>query len=183
MEAIKGSVLASIALALLAGCSSAPPAVTTPATVTTAGAQSNAPLASTATKPAAPSTLGASTLPEYLDPKNPLSTQRSVYFDFDDYSVKPEYVPILEGHGRYLASHLSVSIRVEGNTDERGSSEYNLALGQKRAQVVLNALKLYGAKEGQMEAISWGKERPKATGHDEASMAQNRRTDLAYPVK
>jgi peptidoglycan-associated lipoprotein len=76
-----------------------------------------------------------------------------------------------------------VSIRVEGNTDERGSSEYNLALGQKRAAAVVEALKVYGATDAQMEAVSWGREKPKAEGHDEAAWAQNRRVDLAYPAK
>ena len=76
-----------------------------------------------------------------------------------------------------------VAIKVEGNAEERGSAEYNLALGQKRAAAVVTALKVYGATDAQMEAVSWGREKPKATGHDEASWAQNRRADLVYPSK
>ena len=90
---------------------------------------------------------------------------------------------MLELHGRYLSGNPTLSIRVEGNADERGSTEYNLALGQKRAEAVVRALKVYGVKDSQVEAISWGKEKPKAMGHDEAAWAQNRRVDLAYPSK
>ena len=80
-----------------------------------------------------------------------------------------------------MQSKPTLTVKIEGNADERGSAEYNLALGQKRAEAVLKALKIYGVKDAQMEAISWGRERPKATGHDEAAWAQNRRVDLVYP--
>ena len=109
------------------------------------------------------------------------STERSVYFDYDNFSIKPEFVFLLERHGQFLATHPSLAIKIEGHADERGSAEYNLALGQKRAQAVLNALKIYGAKTSQMEAISWGEERAKVQGHSEMAWAQNRRADLAYP--
>jgi peptidoglycan-associated lipoprotein len=122
-------------------------------------------------------------LPAYLDPKSAISTQRSVYFDFDNFSVKPEFAKTLEMHGKYLASNPKVGIRVEGNADERGSAEYNLALGQKRADAVVRALKVYGVRDSQMESISFGREKPKAMGHEEAAWAQNRRVDLAYPGK
>lgn len=122
-------------------------------------------------------------LPAYLDPNSSIYKNRSVYFDFDNYSVKPEFNAMLADHGHFLTTHPGVRIRVEGNADERGSSEYNLALGQKRAEAVIKALKVYGVKEQQMEAISYGKEKPKASGHDAASMAQNRRADLSYPSK
>ncbi|WP_370454927.1 peptidoglycan-associated lipoprotein Pal [Paucibacter sp. KBW04] len=123
------------------------------------------------------------TLPAYLDPSNPLSKQKSVYFDYDNFSVKNEYRPLLERHGSFLANHPAVAVKVEGNTDERGGTKYNLALGQKRAEAVLATLKVYGAKNSQLEAVSWGKERPKASGHDEAAWAENRRVDLSYPNK
>ena len=119
----------------------------------------------------------------YLDPNNPLAKQRSVYFDFDKSEVKPEGLPVLELHGKFLAANPSVSIKVEGNADERGGAEYNLALGQKRADAVVKVLKSFGVKDSQLEAISYGKEKPKALGHDEASHAENRRADLAYPSK
>jgi peptidoglycan-associated lipoprotein len=104
-----------------------------------------------------------------------------VYFEFDQYVLKPEGQRLLEMHGKYLATHPGVSIKVEGNTDELGGAEYNLALGQKRAQAVVKTLKVFGATDAQMEAVSFGKEKPKAAGHDEAARAQNRRADLDYP--
>ena len=120
-------------------------------------------------------------LPAYLDPKNPISTQRSVYFDFDDSLVKKEYQGLIERHGKYLNSMPSLAIKIEGNADERGSAEYNLALGQRRAEAVRKALEIYGVKASQLEAVSWGSERPKVQGHDETAWAQNRRADLSYP--
>ncbi|HKB54986.1 MAG TPA: peptidoglycan-associated lipoprotein Pal, partial [Ramlibacter sp.] len=117
------------------------------------------------------------------DPNSPVSRQRSVYFGFDDYAIRSQDRPVIEIQGRYLASHPAVNVRVEGNTDERGSTEYNLALGQRRAQAVVNALRLMGAKDSQMEPVSWGKEKPKAQGHDEAAWSQNRRVDVVYPSR
>lgn len=166
---------------LLAGCSSTPvtppPAPVPPAPTPVAPPPAPAPTPAPAPVAAAPA------LPLYLDPNSPIYKERSVYFDFDVFSIKSDYDAMLERHGRYLTSNPSLAIKVEGNTDERGSAEYNLALGQKRAEAVVKALKIYGVKDNQLEAISWGKERPKATGHDEASWAQNRRADLAYPTK
>ncbi|MEO8856414.1 MAG: peptidoglycan-associated lipoprotein Pal [Burkholderiaceae bacterium] len=171
----------------LAGCSSTPvaPVAESAPAVSTAPApapSTPAPMAATP-QAAAPSSTAANTLPPYLDPSNVLYRERSIYFDFDQTIIKPAYVKVLEEHGRYLAAHPSVAIRIEGNTDELGGTEYNLALGQKRAEAVLKALETYGVKDAQMEAVSFGKERPKATGHDEAAYAQNRRADLAYPNK
>ena len=122
-------------------------------------------------------------LPDYLDTQNALSTQRSIYFDYDLFAVKPEFATLLEMHGKYLVTNPTVSIRVQGNADERGSAEYNLALGQKRADSVVRALKIYGVKESQMESISFGREKPRALGHDESAWSKNRRVDLAYPAK
>ena len=127
--------------------------------------------------------MAATPLAPYLDPNNPLSQQRSVYFDFDKAIIKPEGQKVLEMHGKFLAANPAVKIRVEGNTDEQGGSEYNLALGQKRADSVVKALKILGVKDGQMEAVSFGKEKPKALGHDEAAHAENRRGDLDYQPK
>jgi peptidoglycan-associated lipoprotein len=101
-----------------------------------------------------------------------------VYFDFDDYTVKNEYMAMLEQQGKQLSAKPGSLIRVEGNTDERGSAEYNLALGQRRAQAVLRVLKLYGVKDSQAEAVSWGEERPRAKGSDETAWAGNRRADI-----
>nr|WP_315592586.1 peptidoglycan-associated lipoprotein Pal [uncultured Cupriavidus sp.] len=113
------------------------------------------------------------------DPNGPLA-KRSVYFDFDSYSVKSDYQGMLQAHSQYLGANKGRKILIQGNTDERGTSEYNLALGQKRAEAVRRSLSSLGVPESQMEAVSLGKEKPKATGHDEASWAENRRADIAY---
>lgn len=169
-----------VASILLAACSStpvAPPSAPIPPAT-----------ALPAVNPAAnqaivPATVAAAPLAPYLDPQNPLYKERGVYFDFDRAVIKPEATSLLELHGKFLATHPQVAINIEGNTDERGGAEYNLALGQKRAEAVSKALKLFGVKDSQVEAVSFGKEKPKAPGHDEVSYAQNRRADLDYPAK
>ncbi|WP_250472977.1 peptidoglycan-associated lipoprotein Pal [Caballeronia sp. GAFFF1] len=113
------------------------------------------------------------------DPNSPLA-KRSIYFDFDSYAVKDDYQPLLQQHSSYLKSHPERHVLIQGNTDERGTSEYNLALGQKRAEAVRRAMSLMGVADSQMEAVSLGKEKPMATGHDDSSYAQNRRADLVY---
>lgn len=171
------------AAALLAGCSSAPmtaPVGSANDATPVANASANGGAGANA---AAASTVASVTIPAYLDPKNELSTKRSVYFDYDDFSIKKDYVAVVERHGKFLAANPKVAIKIEGHTDERGGTEYNLALGQKRAEATLRALMVYGVKDAQMEAVSWGKESPKATGHDESAWAQNRRADLQYPNK
>lgn len=113
------------------------------------------------------------------DPTNILS-KRSVYFDYDKYEVKPEFQALVEAHAKYLLAHPHASLTLQGNADERGSAEYNLSLGQKRAVVVKKVMNLLGVPDKQIETISYGKEKPKALGHDEASWAENRRTDIMY---
>ena len=113
------------------------------------------------------------------DPNNILS-KRSVYFDFDKYVVKPEFRTMLEAHARYLSAHPQASIRLEGNSNERGSTEYNLALGQKRAVAVKMVMNVLGVPDSRIETISFGKEKPRALGHDKAAWAENRRTDIVY---
>ncbi len=107
-------------------------------------------------------------------------SKRSVYFDYDSYIVKDEFRPAVEANGKYLNSNRGRKVIVQGNTDERGGSEYNLALGQKRAEAVRKQLALTGVPESQIEAVSLGKEKPRATGHDEAAWAENRRADFLY---
>lgn len=113
------------------------------------------------------------------DPKSILS-KRSVYFDFDSYVIKEEYKALVEAHGKFLREHPDIKMLIQGNADERGSREYNLALGQKRAEAVRKALTLLGAKDAQIEAVSLGEEKPKNPGHDEAAWAENRRGDMLY---
>jgi peptidoglycan-associated lipoprotein len=106
--------------------------------------------------------------------------QRRVHFDFDSDAVLEADKAVIQTQGAYLGLHPELKVRVEGNADERGSSEYNLALGQRRANSTKKALTLAGAKAAQIETISYGEEKPLATGHDEESWAQNRRVDIAY---
>lgn len=124
-------------------------------------------------------TVNASSGDPLNDPQGVLA-KRSVYFDLDSYTVKSEYQPVVENHAKYLQSHRDRKIIIQGNTDERGGAEYNLALGQKRAEAVRKSLSLLGVPESQMEAVSLGKEKPKALGSDEAAWAENRRADIVY---
>ena len=106
--------------------------------------------------------------------------QRVVYFDLDQYVVKPEYQAIINCHAKYLRDRPSSRLTLEGNTDERGTAEYNLALGQRRSEAVKNALSALGVNTSQIEAVSLGKEKPKAQGSNEAAWAENRRVDFVY---
>ena len=107
-----------------------------------------------------------------------LTSQRIVYFDFDSFAVRDEFTPMIEGHAKLLAGGRDRKLVVEGHTDERGGREYNLALGQKRAEAVARALEVMGASGQQIEAVSFGKERPAVQGADEAAFARNRRAEL-----
>ncbi len=173
--------IATAAVAVFAGCASTP-LDEKPAPVSD---KSAAPAPAPAPTPA-PDTRAVQrvdTAPTAIDPLNDPKgqlAQRSVFFDFDRFEIKSEFQPLVEAHGRYLASMKQRKITIEGNADERGSREYNLALGQKRADAVKSRLTLLGATAAQIETISYGEERPRATGHDEASWAQNRRADIVY---
>jgi len=112
--------------------------------------------------------------------QGPVGVARIIYFDFDSYTVKPEFQSVLDAHARFLKSHTATRVTLEGNTDERGGREYNLALGQKRADAVRRALGLLGVPESQMEAVSFGKEKPAVQGSSEAAYAKNRRVELTY---
>jgi peptidoglycan-associated lipoprotein len=107
-----------------------------------------------------------------------LAAGRVVYFDFDSFTVRDDARPVIDAHARALAANKSRKLTVEGHTDERGGREYNLALGQKRAEAVTKALTLLGAADAQLEAVSFGKERPAVPGSDEAAWAKNRRAEL-----
>jgi peptidoglycan-associated lipoprotein len=133
--------------------------------------------------PAESSSSGAKTTSPTLNPvtdPNNILSKRSVYFDFDSYVVKDEYRSLVVAHAQYLRDNASARVLLQGNTDERGSREYNLALGQRRADAVKHAMTLSGAREGQIESVSLGEEKPRSTGHDESSWAENRRTDIRY---
>jgi peptidoglycan-associated lipoprotein len=113
------------------------------------------------------------------DANSPLA-RRSVYFDFDKFDIKDQYKPVVEVHARYLSTQAARKMLIQGNCDERGSREYNLALGQKRADAMKKSMLLLGAKEAQIESVSLGEEKPRAQGHDEAAWAENRRGDILY---
>jgi peptidoglycan-associated lipoprotein len=114
------------------------------------------------------------------DPANILS-KRSVYFEFDSSIVRDEFKPMVQAHARYLQQNRGQKVTIQGNTDERGSREYNIALGQRRADAVKQMMTLLGAQPEQIETVSFGEEKPKATGSDEQSWAENRRADIVYP--
>lgn len=118
----------------------------------------------------------------FSDPKNPLS-KGSIYYDFDKSIIKEEYKPIVNAHASYLAKHPGARVRIEGNCDERGSREYNLALGQRRADSVRTMMKLLGASENQIDTVSYGKEKPLCTEQNEDCWSQNRRSDIIYLKK
>lgn len=165
--------LSALLVALLAGCASEKPKETL------APVEERAPTAPGATTtPIQPPTTGG--VNPLKDPSNILS-KRGVYFDFDSFVIKDDYKPLVSAHSKYLNDHKSTHITVQGNADERGSSEYNLALGQKRADAVRKMMALYGVPEAQVETISFGKEKPRNSGHDEAAWAENRRADIVYP--
>jgi peptidoglycan-associated lipoprotein len=113
-------------------------------------------------------------------PNAGLLAKRSVYFDLDSYTINPEFKSVLEAHAKNLTANRTIKVALEGNTDESGGREYNLALGQKRANAVVQALRVLGVADAQMEAVSFGKEKPKAQGPSEAAAAENRRADIAY---
>ncbi len=166
---------------LLAACASTPLEEQPPAPVTdaSAGAQGAKPGGTADPRAVASVDATSKTMDPLNDPASPLA-KRSVYFDFDSFVVKPEFQGTVEAHGKFLVANPGRRVTIEGNADERGSREYNLALGQKRAEAVKSRLRLLGVAESQMETVSLGEEKPVATGADEASWAQNRRADLNY---
>ena len=113
------------------------------------------------------------------DPNNILS-KRSIFYDFDKFDVRDEYRGLIEAHAKYLRDNPGAKMLIQGNTDERGSREYNVGLGQRRSDGVKKLLILLGAKESQIESVSLGEEKPRDPGHEEQSWAQNRRSDILY---
>ena len=114
------------------------------------------------------------------DVGGPVGVARIIYFDFDSYTVKPEFQSLIEAHSRFLKANPNRKVVIEGHTDERGGREYNLALGQRRSEAVRRSMGLLGVKDNEVEAVSFGKEKPAAQGSDEAAMAQNRRAEVSY---
>ena len=178
-------IIAALIFAAIAGCSSteekpaedAGATATAPATggATTGGATTSGVTGSGVTGAQA----GGIPSSALKDPRNILS-KRNIYFDYDQFTVKDEYRPLVEAHAKYLQANRSARVILQGHTDERGTREYNIALGQKRADAVKNMMLLYGATEVQIETVSFGKEKPRREGHDEPSWAENRRVDVVH---
>ena len=170
---MKQLAIPALVALLIAGCSSTP----------SGPEQSGAPVETRDGSKIATVTAGdvsGAKLPrELTDPKSILS-KRSVYFDYDKFDVKPEYKDLVTAHAKFLANNRQFKMLIQGNTDERGSREYNLALGQKRSDAIKKMLTLLGAREDQVESVSLGEEKPKNDGHDDAAWAENRRGDMLY---
>ena len=173
---MKRLIIPTLLALLVAGCSS------TPDTTEQTGAPVESRSGTTDGKIATVTANGMDSRklpPELTDPKNILS-KRSVYFDYDKFEIKAEYKDLVAAHAKFLTNNRQFRMLIQGNTDERGSREYNLALGQKRADAVKKQLVLLGAREDQVESVSLGEEKPKNAGHDEAAFAENRRSDMLY---
>ncbi len=171
--------------AALGACSTTPEEEQTAATVEERQPGTGAPGATTSPIKQAPvarvdltagKPSGASVL---KDPNNILS-RRSIYYDLDQFNVKDQYRELVEAHARYLRSNPQAKMLIQGNTDERGSREYNVGLGQKRSEGVKKMLLLLGAREDQIESVSLGEEKPADAGHDETAWSKNRRSDILY---
>jgi peptidoglycan-associated lipoprotein len=172
MRNVKSVSFIIAAASLLAACKSPAPAA---APVVEERAPTAAPAADT--RDIRP--VETATVDPLNDPKGVLAN-RSVYFDFDSYVVREDGKPVVANHSQFLNQNKGRKILIQGNTDDRGGSEYNLALGQKRAEAVRRAMATQGVAESQMEAVSLGEEKPKATGSGESAWAENRRADIVY---
>jgi len=171
---MKKAWFSALALALIYGCASTPPAETAPAPATPGQTLPAPP--PVGVKPLAPSAVQTDPL---KDPNSGLA-KRSIFYDLDKYDVKDEYRPLLQAHGKYLAEHRSSKMLIQGNCDERGSREYNIALGQRRSEGVKRMLVLMGATESQVEPVSLGEEKPRCSEHTEGCWSENRRSDMLY---
>jgi peptidoglycan-associated lipoprotein len=171
---MKKALSVACILTLIYGCASTPTPESQPAEPQASPAPPPAAPSSAAVKPLAPSTVQSDSV------KDGTLAKRSVFYELDKYDVRDEYRPVLQAHGKYLAEHRSSKMLVQGNCDERGSREYNIALGQRRAEGVKRMLVLMGASESQVEPVSLGEEKPRCTDHAEGCWSQNRRSDMLY---
>jgi peptidoglycan-associated lipoprotein len=165
-----------VAMSVLAGCSSQPVSEQTAASVVDRNPEA---VIASEVRPIIITGGNEFIDPRLKDPGSPLS-KRTIYFDLDSFIVKDEHKTLLEQHARFLASNGKYKMLIQGNTDERGTREYNLALGQKRSEAIKKVLKLLGAREDQLEAVSLGEERPACSESSEDCWAKNRRGDMLY---
>jgi len=168
--------LAAVAL-VIGGCATKKP-MQKPATETSQGTEAGAGSQGTGGEGVTTAPLGDDTAS--AGPQGELLGKRIIYFGFDRAELKPEDEALIAAHARYLASHPGTRVRLEGHTDERGTREYNIGLGERRAQTVRRALLLQGVAETQVATVSYGEERPAAAGSDEVAWAQNRRVEIVY---
>jgi peptidoglycan-associated lipoprotein len=169
---LKRTIYSLAIVALIAGCSSGTKL-------------SDAPVVDRAGTAQGPGGAASGVAPVSIDQsaqtaQGPVGVARIVYFDFDSYTIKPEFQSLIDGHARFLKANPQRRVSIEGHTDERGGREYNLALGQKRSEAVRRSLGLLGVSENQLEAVSFGKEKPAAQGTGEDVWAQNRRAEITY---
>lgn len=179
---MKKIVIGFLLINLLAACASQKPkeepkAEVKPAPVVEAAKPAPAPAPAPV---AAPAPAPAPVAVDPLNDPNSILAKRSTYYPFDVYVVQEADKPLVEAHAKYLSEHGNRKVRLEGNCDERGSNEYNLGLGQRRADGVKKMLQVGGAKDGQLETVSYGEEKPRQTCHEEKCWKENRRTDLNY---
>jgi len=177
-------LFAALMIAVLAGCQSTPTSDTSaPIDDKTAAGGTGATTGGAGDGRVTGITTGSGAgagVPSVLRDPNNILSKRSVFFDYDSFVVREEFKPVVEAHAKYLAQNRNMKMTIQGNTDERGSREYNIALAQKRAEAVKRMMLLLGATEVQIETVSFGKEKPRNPGHDEASWAENRRDDIIY---
>jgi len=174
---MKKLVISIVLVNLLIGCASPKPKEEAAAPAPAPVVEQEAAPAPVVVEEAAPAPVAE--VDQLSDPASILA-QRSVHYPFDVSAVQDADKPVVQAHAKYLSAHPELNVRVEGNADERGSNEYNLALGQRRADGVKRMLVLGGAKASQVDAVSYGEEKPKATGHNESAWSQNRRSDIKY---
>ena len=175
------AAFASAMALLFAGCSTAPTEEQKPAPAEERQPTGQVPGGGTQVAPVdlTKQQGGGAGIAALKDPNNILS-KRSIFYDFDKFDVKDEYRPLIEAHAKFLREHPEMKMLIQGNTDERGSREYNVGLGQRRSDGVKKLLILLGGKESQIEATSLGEEKPRSEGHNEEGWAQNRRSDMLY---
>ncbi|MCK9213052.1 MAG: peptidoglycan-associated lipoprotein Pal [Rhodoferax sp.] len=176
---MKKFVLAGLVSTLLVACGTSVPLNDVPvedATAKAVGADAAAAGSGVQGGGVAPVDLGRA-----VDQAPAPADSRLVYFDYDSFVIKPEFQAVIAAHARFLRAQPTRKVAIEGHTDERGGREYNLALGQKRAEAVRDALSILGVPSGQMEAVSFGKEKPVVLGSEEAAFAKNRRAEIRYP--
>lgn len=178
---MKNILFAVVVAAFVAGCSTTPTEAPVEDKSATAGATTGTPSTGASTSGTSTSGVsGATTGVNPLKDPNNILSKRSVFFEFDSFVVDAQYKPVIEAHARYLAANRNAKVALQGHADERGSREYNIALGQKRADAVKRMMTLLGVQEMIVETVSFGEEKPRNMGHDEGSWSENRRVDIIY---